>query len=228
MLRRVLVTALGAGLIAGVFGWALQSVAVFPLIVDTERYETAAVPSPESASGATAGPWAPAEGMERAIYTLLANVLTGVGFGLLLAGCFILFDGAVDWRRGLLWGLGGFVAFAAAPALGLPPEPPGGTASEIAGRQFWWLGATMATAIGLGLMALARPRKIKALGIVLLVLPHLIGAPYQTGGGDVPAELVGNFIVASLVSTGLFWLALGGVSGFFYRRLGNRDLSQEP
>ena len=119
---------------------------------------------------------------------MLANVLTGVGFGLLLAGCFILFDGGVDWRRGLLWGLGGFAAFAVAPALGLPPEPPGVPASEIAGRQLWWLGAAMATAIGLGLMVLARRWPIKALGIALLFVPHLIGAPHQAGGGDVPVK----------------------------------------
>jgi predicted cobalt transporter CbtA len=35
----------------------------------------------------------------------------------------------------------------------------------------------------------------------------------------VPAELSAQFAVSSLVSAALFWMVLGGVSGFFYQRI---------
>ncbi len=33
-----------------------------------------------------------------------------------------------------------------------------------------------------------------------------------------PADVIDEFIVASLVTTGLFWLTLGGFTGLLYRR----------
>src|SRR3546814_3736909 len=107
---------------------------VLPLIFEAETYETAAPvepghvhdhDAPDHDVGAAhehshAG-WAPQDGLERTLYTLLVNVLTGIGFGLLLAAAFALRGGA-DWRSGLYWGAAGFVTFTLAPALGLPPE----------------------------------------------------------------------------------------------------------
>ena len=48
---------------------------------------------------------------------------------------------------------------------------------------------------------------------------HQFVAPHIAGGSGVPADLVSAFIIASLATTGLFWLALGGISGAVYRRL---------
>ncbi len=55
---------------------------------------------------------------------------------------------------------------------------------------------------------------------MLIVLPHIIGAPLHTGGagGGVPAELASEFAVATLAVTGLFWVVLGGLTGYFYNR----------
>ena len=143
----------------------------------------------------------------------------GLGFGFLLAGCFALYGGKVDVRRGLLWGLAGYAVFALAPALGLPPEAPGAAAAELFPRQSWWLGAVTATALGLALLIFARALAFKVAGAAIVVLPHLIGAPQHVAGGSVPPDLASTFIIASLAATGLFWLALGGVSGAVYRRL---------
>src|SRR4051794_7218722 len=69
-----------------------------------------------------AAAWKPAEGLPRHAFTAAANVLTAIGFALLLAGIYALRGGAVSWHDGLLWGLSGFVIFTVAPGLGLPPE----------------------------------------------------------------------------------------------------------
>ena len=99
----------------------------------------------------------------------------------------------------------------------MPPEAPGAVAPELLLRQGWWLGAVAGTASGLALLVFAPARWLKALGVLLLVLPHAIGAPPH--GGGVAPELAGNFVIASLATTALFWLVLGGLSGAVYRRL---------
>ncbi len=237
MLGRILGTALIAGFVGGLVVFAVQSVWVIPLIQRAEVYENAgegaAAPkeahghgaaeqqaeSAKSADSAESEEWEPEEGAERLAYTALANVLSGVGFALLLVGAIALSGREVDWRRGLLWGLAGFAAFGVAPALGVPPDPPGVDAGALAPRQLWWLGTAAATAAGLALMVFGGPWFAKAAGVVVLVLPHAIGAPHvDVHGGQVPADLIDAFIVASLVTTGLFWLVLGGLSGFLYRK----------
>ena len=49
--------------------------------------------------------------------TVIANLLAGVAFALLLNAALVL---AKDkgWRAGAFWGLGGYVAFALAPSIG--------------------------------------------------------------------------------------------------------------
>ena len=60
---------------------------------------------------------------------------------------------------------------------------------------------------------------MKGLGVVLIVLPHAVGAPaHEIGTGGVPAEMAAEFAIATLVVTGLFWALLGGLTGYFYNR----------
>lgn len=224
MLKRILVTALAAGLAAGVFVSLVQMMGVRPLIIEAETYEAAALAEAAAAHGENGEnevpPWRPGGGSERTFYTVLANMLTGFGFALLLSASLALHGRPVDWRRGLVWGLAGFAVFGLAPALGLPPEPPGVEAAPLAERQLWWLGTAAATALGLGLIAFAPRRLLKAVGAVALILPHAVGAPGpEAHGGAVPQDLVQAFWVASLAATALFWLVLGGLAGFLYPRL---------
>lgn len=167
--------------------------------------------------------WAPADGLERALYTVAANTLAGIGFGMLLAGCLALRDRQVDWRRGLLWGGAGFLTFTVSPFFGLPPELPGMPAADIVARQTWWLGTVLATAAGLALIAFeikAVPRFASvALGILFLLLPHLVGAPQLPEAelaSRVPPYLSSEFAVASLGSGAVLWLVLGAASGWLY------------
>ncbi len=218
MFGRIILTALAAGLISGVFVWGAHMVKTTPLILAAEVYENSA-PSAPSAPQAEEE-WAPEDGTERSLYTLLADVITSIGFAFLLVGAISLSGREIDWRRGILWGVSGFAAVYLSPSLGLAPELPGMQAADLSARQAWWLGTAVATAAGLALVALQRKPVLRGLGLVLIVLPHIIGAPHHTGGtgGGVPAELASEFAVASLAVTGLFWVVLGGLTGYFYNR----------
>ncbi len=227
MLRRILFTALIAGTVAGLFTAGIQHLKLIPLIAAAEVYEAVGTHADHQHGAApnqqgAAPEWEPAPGIERAGYTVLADVLAGIGFALVLIGAVALarLGGyAIDARRGLVWGAAGFVVFALAPAIGLPPELPGMAAAGLAARQQWWLLTAMATAIGLGLLIFARPAALRVVGAALVVLPHLIGAPVAPhASAGVPAELAAEFATASLAVAAAFWLLLGGVSGWLYRR----------
>lgn len=212
MFIRIVLTALAAGFAAGVFLWVGHMIETTPLILAAEVYETGA-----------ALETAPGGGFKRAVLTLLADVLTSIGFAFLLTGVVSLLGRDVDWRQGIVWGLCGFAAFFAAPSLGLAPELPGMQAADLGARQVWWLASAVATAVGLGLLILSTGTHIKVLGAVLIILPHVIGAPshgiaYGEAAGRVPAELASEFAIAVFVVTGLFWIVLGGLVGYFYNR----------
>jgi cobalt transporter subunit CbtA len=227
--RQILFTAAAAGLIAGLLLTLLQNlgaVGVVPLILEAETYESAA----EGTAGATATPehadghdhaaeaWAPADGTERLVYTWMTNTLMAVGFALMLGAGFALGGGA-NWQRGLLWGLAGFATFMLAPSLGLPPELPGTEAAALADRQLWWWATVLATGIGIALLIYGRRIPLYVLAAALIAAPHLVGAPQPAAhGGLAPAELTQAFIAAVLATGLVFWLALGGLAAFFYKR----------
>ena len=133
MLRRIFLTALIAGTMAGLFAAGLQHLKLIPLIAAAEVYEAAGAQASHQHGAAPAHDaatveWEPAAGIERAGYTIMADLLAGIGFALLLAGAVALArlrGYAIDARSGLLWGAAGFAVFALAPTSGLPPELPG-------------------------------------------------------------------------------------------------------
>jgi cobalt transporter subunit CbtA len=225
MFRRVLLAGILAGLAAGLVLGLFHIARLTPLIVAAEAYETAAPAHADAAGPAAAEPeWAPQPGLPRALFTLLADLVIGAGFGLLLCGGFAIRQAmagaAVDAREGVLWGLAGFASFALAPALGLPPALPGSELAAVAARQGWWLATALATAAGLATLAFAARPRWRGLGIALVLLPHLVGAP-QAGPAahGVPAALAAQFVAASLTAAALFWVVLGGGAGWIYARL---------
>lgn len=232
MIGRILATALLAGAVAGVFIFGLHAAKTAPLIERAEVYESqkphphepALQPQSPVAPGSAAAQgreeWNPADGFERLAYTLLMDVIGAIGFAFLLVGAFVVSGREVEWREGIVWGLAGFAAFAAAPALGLAPELPGMEAAPLQLRQAWWLATAAATAAGLVVVFFARPALVKAAGLLAILLPHLVGAPaHEFQLGLVPAELAAEFAAASLVISGLFWILLGGLAGYLYPRL---------
>ncbi|MGD9617890.1 MAG: CbtA family protein [Alphaproteobacteria bacterium] len=234
LLRRILLAALLGGALAGVFAAVLHQFATVPLILEAETYElaaehaaphTAPAPSPAAADHhhAHGDAWAPEEGAERVAYTLAADMLVGIGFALLLAAGMVLRGGEIAWRKGLLWGLAGFLAFTVAPGLGLPPDLPGNDAGPLLARQLWWAATAVMTAGALALLAFTRHKLTAVAAVALLALPHLYGAPpLPSEEGAAPASLARQFIVTATVASLLFWAALGAATGYFYGRFGHR------
>jgi len=221
--QRIFLTALIAGAIAGLAAAGVQRINIIPLIEQAEVYEAAESHGGHAGAGPTEA-WEPEAGFERTAYTVLADVLAGIGFAFLLTGAIALAGlrgYVVDARRGILWGAAGFAVFALAPALGLPPLPPGMEVAELVQRQVWWIGTAITTAFGLGLIVFSRRVVYRAIGVGVLTLPYIFGAPEPREiGGQAPPELVAEFVIASLAAAGLFWLLLGAISGWLYHRLG--------
>ena len=113
-----------SGALAGFVLFVAQHLAVVPLIETAETYESAARQAMPGMAHEDEG-WQPADGLERTSFTALSTMLAGIGFAAVLFGAASLSGRALDLRRGVLWGLAGFACFALAPALGLPPKPPG-------------------------------------------------------------------------------------------------------
>jgi cobalt transporter subunit CbtA len=221
--RNIVVVAALAGAIAGFGMTVAQQLTTVPLILKAEVYEQQSVPAAHDHGNAAAphehGGWSPADGIERTAFTAAANIVTGIGFALLLVAVSELFGGIRNWRQGLFWGLAGFAVFTLAPGLGLPPELPAMPAAELGARQLWWLAAALSTAVALGLLVYGRSAVAAIAAIVLLVMPHLIGAPQPVSyESPIPDGLHHSFVVAVVLTTLLFWMLLGGLAGLFRGR----------
>ena len=213
---RLLYAAVCAGLLSGGLMATAHQIGTVPLILQAEVYERAA-------HGYDAAPaeteWKPENGLQRALYTAAADLLTGIGFALLLAAGLALRGGEIGWRDGLFWGLGGFAAFTLAPALGLPPELPGSEAAPLLARQLWWLWAAMSTAAGLGLLAFTRRPWLAVAAAALLALPQAWGPPLPPNwAAAAPPDIAHRFIASVILVSFLFWASLGASTGYFYRR----------
>jgi cobalt transporter subunit CbtA len=218
--RRLVVVALCAGLLSGIFATAAHQISTVPVILKAEMYEKAAERQPASVQAHEHNAmWEPQNGAERTAHTLIADVLTGIGFALLLAAGLTLRGGEVTWREGLFWGLAGFAAFTIAPGLGLPPQVPGNETAPLFERQIWWLATAVSTAGALALFSFTRRAPWAILAAILIVLPHLYGAPQPMDhGAEAPQSLARQFLVAVTVVSFLFWLILGASTGYFFRR----------
>lgn len=229
MLGRIFATAVIAGVIAGVAVWGAQVVKVVPLILQAEVYEQGTAsesPAPTSGQAAVEEPWAPGDGFERNSYTLLTNLITGVGYALILTAIIALTGRKVDWKGGLLWGIGGFAAVYALPGLGLSPEPPGAQAAALDSRQIWWVLTVLASAAGLYLLFLVKRVPLKVLGVLLIATPQIVGAPHVVAeAGAIPMELGAAYATVSFATTLLFWLVIGGFTGHFYNRFQHREIA---
>lgn len=235
--NRIIASAAAAGILAGLLLTGVQQVQVAPIILQAEVFESAAPKALEVApthSHADATPhehaeggahehggWQPDDGFERTFYTAVANISAGVGYALLLAAAISLYGRTSNWRAGLLWGAAGYTAFFVAPSIGLPPELPGTVAAPLLARQLWWTATVAATAGGLALLVFAKNWPLKIGGALMLLVPHLVGSPQPAvHSSTAPAELARSFLYATLLANAAFWLAMGALAGYFYKKFG--------
>lgn len=234
MIGRVILAALLAGIAAGLFYGAIQHVRLTPLILEAEKYENAGdghshdhaaatttttteqAPAPAiEAAPEEAEARAPADGAERTLYTFLASIIAGAGFAAVLAGVSLVSGIRITPRNGLLWGIAGFLAVHLAPAASLAPELPGMPAGDLLARQVWWVGTIIATGAAIWLFTQRNEMWAKVAAVVLVALPHIIGAPMPpTHESGVPAVLSAAFAANTLAAAALMWLAIGGFLGF--------------
>src|SRR5260370_17411900 len=98
--RRIFLAGILAGIVAGAFVTLIQAVKIWPLIAAAEVYEKAGEAAATASGGpaghdhgaapATATEWEPADGPGPILFTLLANILVPIGFGLLPSPPFAL------------------------------------------------------------------------------------------------------------------------------------------
>lgn len=223
MITRVLFAAILAGIAAGIVMSLVQHVKVTPLILKAETFEAAAHDKSGDHSHDADG-WKPAAGLERTAYTVLTNILTGVAFALVLAGAALMTGLPLTVSNGAIWGLMGFLAFTLSPSAGLPPELPGMPSGDLAARQVWWWCTVAATAIAIGILFTMKSLAMKTLAIVLIVLPHNIGAPHQADQvSNVPAALANAFAANSIATAAVFWIVLGVMLGYILSRNVTQD-----
>ena len=233
MIKRIAQTAGFTGLLAALLLTLLQSFWVAPLILQAESFEKAPPATEvvhEHSAGAAAHShdaqaWEPEDGWQRVLSTTGGNLVVAVGFALMLAGLYTL-RAPTRTAQGLLWGLAGYATFVLAPTLGLPPELPGTAAADLTLRQTWWIGTAASTAVGLALIVFGRNWLLKGLGLAILAVPHVIGAPQpEVHSMLAPEALEAQFKIASQLTNVAFWLALGLISAWLFRRNGDDQYS---
>jgi len=201
MFTRLLISAVFAGASAGLIAGLLQLAFVQPVLLHAELYETGALVH-FGGDVATTHPDLPGLDVKRTGLSLLFSMLTYTGFALVLVAAMAVSEGrdhVVTARSGLIWGLAGFIVFQLAPGLSLPPEAPGVAAADVTDRQIWWSATVAATAVALWLIAFARGWIAWGCATLLLLVPHLIGAPEPAQfAGQVPPEIAALFTARAL------------------------------
>ncbi|MGO4407209.1 CbtA family protein [Bosea sp. RAF48] len=236
MVTRVLTVSILAGLLAGLIVAALQHVTTTPLILKAETYEAALrlqAPTLAASDGEARiilahGPagdapghehaeWKPQDGLQRTLFTSAVTIATAIGFAALLLAGMIAAGDTIDQRSALVWGACGFLALGLAPAMGLAPELPGAASAALEQRQFWWLTTAIATALGLFLFLRFEQPWLKLLAAVVILLPHVVGAPHPASPeSKVPAEVAAHFAALSLGIQAALWLATAFMVGVLW------------
>jgi cobalt transporter subunit CbtA len=220
MIGRVVLAALLAGIAAGLILGAIQHVRITPLILAAEKYEAA---MPGHDEGATHG-WQPQEGLERTAWTTFSLAMAGAGYAVVLAGISLLTGIPITRGNGLIWGLCGFLAVTVATGAGLPPELPAMASADLLLRQVWWVGTILATGAAIYLIAMRQELWVLALAVVLIALPHVIGAPQPpTLETPIPAGLASEFAANTVAAAAVFWCLIGAFLSIALQKL-SRDI----
>ncbi|NOQ36220.1 MAG: hypothetical protein GQ569_10040 [Methylococcaceae bacterium] len=216
--RNLVLSAFSIAIVAGLFLSVYQEFLITPIILDSEFYEVAEAVSEQAEAVEV---WAPEDGGERSGFSFLANFLVCFAYALLLMSAMAT-RSSLKITQGIFWGGAAFLSIFAAPALGLPPEIPGMEAAHLEGRQTWWLLTVLFTAIALWMIAFSSVA-FKGVGLVILVIPHLLGAPQPEihGFANTDPQAVSaltalwhDFIVQTSVANALLWLIIGVLSTF--------------
>ncbi|HEY8856196.1 MAG TPA: CbtA family protein [Rugosibacter sp.] len=225
--RRIILSALLVGVLSGFLLSAIQQFGVLPAIETAEIFEASGVPATthDQAHGHAD------DGAEHQRWTIVANILTAIGFALLLIPAMSIWEHLnqkplASSRNGLLWGAAAYLCLFVLPAIGLPPEIPGAAVAELGQRQQWWL-LTVACGVG-GLSGVAFLRSPLCWAAVLLIgVPFLIGAPHLSTGAfdsfrpEIATQmetLAHRYVWVTALTNAVYWLTLGALAGWAVAR----------
>ncbi|EPJ46465.1 MAG: hypothetical protein OFPII_20380 [Osedax symbiont Rs1] len=240
-LRNLILSALMVGIISGLSYGLFQQLQINPIIYAAEAYEMAeptvdhhgeAVVDPHHPAVTTGHAhgeaWSPEDGMPRIISTLAANITIAFALALIMISLMALHNQKsakpkLNAVRGVAWGMVAMFCIFIAPALlGLHPEVPGTNAAELEDRQIWWLFCAISSAIGIAILYYAA-NNFKLAGILLIALPHLIGAPLASEPGFANSdpvaiqrllELSSEFYLMTAIGMLILFMMMGALSGF--------------
>jgi cobalt transporter subunit CbtA len=250
--KSIIYSALIVGIISGVVYGLFQQLAVNPIIYAAEVFEVSETPPPtttESTSTPTIIPtttdghshdsdhsheaWGPEDGLQRIASTLGSNILISMSFSMIMIAAMAIHNQKsskppVDWKSGILWGLGALLAVYVSPALlGIHPEVPGTLGASLPDRQIWWITCCIATLLGLAFVYYAT-KWLKLGGLALIIAPHIIGAPgpssHSYANTDPAAiaaldQLTREFIMMTSIGMLIFFTLLGALSGLASARM---------
>ncbi|MFB0690075.1 CbtA family protein [Agrobacterium pusense] len=234
LFRSIVFASVFVGAVAGAAITAVQSVGTNRLIAQAEVYEKAGeghhhseadesgeVASAHHASAHEEGGWEPADGIERTTFTLAANILTAIGYALVIISLIAMRGKPVTWRDGLAWGVAAFSCVMLAPMLGLPPELPGAPSAPLNDRQLWWVATALCTAVSLALVVFKRKPWALVVALAIFAAPHLVGAPVAPEGAHAlaPEALERKFIAAAVITSLLLWSMIGSLGATVFNRL---------
>ena len=228
MIARYITSALFAGAVTGLIAGLLQLWFVQPVLLHAELYEGGDLVH-FGAEAVSAHPELPGFDPLRDVLSLVFTMLTYTGYAMMLIAVMSIAEDRgsyIDGRSGILWGIAGFVAFHFAPAVSLPPEVPGVAAADVAVRQVWWFGTAGAAAVALWLLAFGKSWMWWGVAVILLLAPHVVGAPEpDVFTGPVPTE-IGALFAARALGVGMAaWVILGCCAGYFWQSEGKAELA---
>lgn len=214
MFARILTSALIAGATAGFLAALLQLAFVQPVLLQAELFESGTL----TFTPGMAWPQVPfGFELQRDGLSVLFTMLIYSGYGLVLVALMTLAEerGAlISGRTGLLWGVAGFVAVQLAPGVSLAPEVPGVAAADVSERQVWWFATVIAAGIAMWLIAFGKSWLAWAAASILLLAPHLVGAPQaDILAGPVPPEIAALFAARAFGVGFAAWVILGVLAG---------------
>lgn len=238
--RNIVFFAVLVGLVSGLVYGVFQQTQLSPIIYAAEKFEVTEPDTPQNHTHTINSElhlhneeaWSPEDGAQRIFWTMLANVLTGISFALVMMSFMALHNlltnkPRIDAVRGIAWGVVGILAIFVAPSLlGLRPEVPGTIAAALELRQAWWLFGVLSTLAGIAILYYS-PLKFKAIGIVVLALPYLLVGSTNEKHSFVNSEpeaisqlsnLTNQFFSMTAVGTTIFFIVLGISSGFVIKK----------
>ncbi len=229
MFSKILVSGLFAGALGGLMAGLLQWFFVQPILLHSELYETGVLKH-FGALANSAQPDLDKLQPIRDILSILFSMIIYIGYAILLISAMTIHQqntgNPISFHQGIIWGIAGYITVHLAPAISLPPEVPGVAAAELQSRQIWWFVTVLFTAIGIWLIAFNTKLLLFLVGGILILAPHIFGAPEPTSYlGPAPTE-IGALFASRALGIGLIsWAILGGLSAIFLQKELSRAIS---